>query len=69
MHELGVHVYPSNTNFSLVRTGVPDLVARLGDKGVLVADVSSQLPAGFFRVSVGTPGENDAFVNALAEQR
>jgi histidinol-phosphate/aromatic aminotransferase/cobyric acid decarboxylase-like protein len=36
---------------------------------VLVADVSNQLPAGFFRVSVGTPEENDAFVHALAEQR
>ena len=68
LDELGVHVYPSNTNFLLVRTDVPDLVARLGDKGVLVADVSNQLPAGFFRVSVGTPGENDAFVDALAEQ-
>ena len=69
LDELGVHVYPSSTNFLLVRTYLPDLVARLGDKGVLVADVSNQLPAGFFRVSVGTPGENDAFVDALGEQR
>jgi histidinol-phosphate aminotransferase len=69
LDELGVHVYPSSTNFLLVRTYLPDLVAHLGDKGVLVADVSNQLPAGFFRVSVGTPGENDAFVDALAEQR
>jgi histidinol-phosphate aminotransferase len=68
LDELGVHVYPSSTNFLLVQSDVPDLVARLRDEGVLVADVSNQLPAGFFRVSVGTPGENDAFVDAFAEQ-
>jgi histidinol-phosphate aminotransferase len=67
LDELGVHVYPSSTNFLLVRSEVPDLVARLRDEGVLVADVSNQLPAGFFRVSIGTPGENDAFLNALAK--
>jgi histidinol-phosphate aminotransferase len=66
---LRVQVYPSSTNFLLVQSEVPDLVARLRGEGVLVSDVSNQLPAGFFRVSVGTPGENDAFVDALAEQR
>lgn len=69
LDQLGVRAYPSNTNFLLVRADVPDTVARLGDRGMLVADVSDQLPAGFFRVSVGTPAENDAFVDALAEQR
>jgi histidinol-phosphate aminotransferase len=69
LDELGVHVYPSSTNFLLVQSEVPDLVARLKDEGVLVADVSNQLPAGFFRVSVGTPEENDALVDALAKLR
>jgi histidinol-phosphate aminotransferase len=66
---LGVHVYPSSTNFLLVRSEMPNLVTRLRDEGVLVSDVSNQLPAGFFRVSIGTSGENDAFVDALAKQR
>jgi histidinol-phosphate aminotransferase len=68
LDELGVQVYPSSTNFLLVQSEVPDLAARLRDECVLVADVSNQLPPGFFRVSVGTPGENDAFVDAFAEQ-
>jgi histidinol-phosphate aminotransferase len=68
LSEMGFQVYPSSTSFLLVRTEVPDLVARLRDGGVLVSDVSNQLPTGFFRVSIGTPGENDAFVDALAEQ-
>lgn len=65
---LGVRAYPSCTNFLLVWTEVPDLAARLRAAGVLVCDVSNQLPAGYLRVSIGTPGENDAFLAALAEQ-
>jgi histidinol-phosphate aminotransferase len=68
LDELGVPVYPSSANFLLVRSGVPDLVTRLRDEGVLVSDVSNQLPAGFFRVSVGAPEENNAFVDALVRQ-
>ncbi|MEJ2738161.1 MAG: aminotransferase class I/II-fold pyridoxal phosphate-dependent enzyme, partial [Anaerolineae bacterium] len=69
LDKLGVHVYPSSASFLLVRTDVPDVVAWLGDKGVLVADVSNQLPAGFFRVSIGRPRENDALVDTLAKLR
>jgi histidinol-phosphate aminotransferase len=65
---LGIRVYPSDTNFLLVRTEIPDSVLRLKDAGVLVHDASNQLPAGFVRVSVGTPEENDAFVGALTQQ-
>lgn len=67
LDELGVRVYPSSTSFLLVRTNVPDLVTRLRDAGVLVSDVSNQLPLGFVRVTVGTPKENDAFLSALAQ--
>ncbi|MEA3406600.1 MAG: aminotransferase class I/II-fold pyridoxal phosphate-dependent enzyme [Chloroflexota bacterium] len=61
---LGTRVYPSNTNFLLVRTKVPDVARRLREAGVLVSDMSRQLPPGFIRVSVGTPEENDAFLAA-----
>jgi histidinol-phosphate aminotransferase len=65
---LGVRVYPSSTNFLLVRTEAADLAARLREAGVLVSDVSNQLPAGYLRVTIGTPRENDAFLAALAQQ-
>ncbi|MGC9332669.1 MAG: pyridoxal phosphate-dependent aminotransferase [Anaerolineae bacterium] len=65
---LGVLAYLSHTNFLLVRTEVADLAARLSETGVLVSDVSNQLPAGFLRVTTGTPPENDAFIDALAQQ-
>ena len=69
LNELGVRVYPSNTNFLLARAEIPDLVTRLRDVGVLVSDVSNQLPPGFIRVTVGTPEENDAFIARYIEVR
>jgi histidinol-phosphate aminotransferase len=63
----GVDVYPSSTNFLLVRTRGPDVARRLRDVGMLVADVSEQLPPGFIRLSVGTQTENDAFLTTCAK--
>jgi histidinol-phosphate aminotransferase len=62
LQALGVRVNPSSTNFLLVQTKMPDLPERLGEAGVLVSDVSNQMPPGFVRVSVGTGEENDAFL-------
>jgi len=62
LDERGICVYPSSTNFLLVRAEAPDAARRLGSAGVLVSDVSNQLPPGFIRVSVGSRQENDAFV-------
>jgi len=69
LDELGALVYPSSTNFLLVQTRAPDMARRLGDAGVLVSDVSNQLPPGFIRVSIGAREENDAFLAAFMEIR
>jgi histidinol-phosphate aminotransferase len=69
LDELGARVYPSSTNFLLVRTRAPDVARRLGDVGVLISDVSNQLPPGFIRVSIGAREENDAFLAAFMEIR
>jgi histidinol-phosphate aminotransferase len=63
----GAEVFPSVANFLLIR--VPDAAATyqgLLDQGVLVRR-QDHLPglAGCLRVSVGTPAENDAFLNAF----
>ena len=65
LEDAEARVIPSQANFLLVRTGVPDIARRLKDAGVLVSDVSNQLPPGFIRVSVGTHEENDAFLVAF----
>jgi len=65
--ERGLHVYPSDANFLLVGR-FPDRTAtwrRLLDHGVLVREVG---PAGYLRISIGTPKENDAVREALLEE-
>ena len=64
----GVTVWPSEGNFLLFRSGVPDLFDRLLARGVLVRDFSSKPRlGGCLRVTIGTPGENDAFLSALQD--
>lgn len=69
VRDAGARVTPSHTNFLLVRSGVPHIAKRLREAGVLVSDVSNQLPPGFIRVSVGTRQENDAFLAAFKRIR
>jgi histidinol-phosphate aminotransferase len=66
---LGVHVYPSSTNFLLVEMEMPDAAERLKDADVLVSDVSNQMPSGFVRISIGTRKENDAFLTRYKKVR
>jgi histidinol-phosphate aminotransferase len=65
---LGVEAFPSDANFVLFRPPVPvDRVWQgLLDLGVLVRDVSPQIP-GCLRVTAGTPDEVDLFLSALEE--
>ena len=63
---LGVEVVDSDANFCLFGPFVDrhDVWQRLLDRGVLVRETG---PAGWLRVSVGTPEETERFYTALAE--
>jgi len=67
--KLGVHVYSSSANFLLMKAGVPDAAEKFKEIGVLVSDLSNQLPPGFIRVSIGTREENDAFISGYLQIR
>jgi histidinol-phosphate aminotransferase len=69
LNELAVRVCQSTTNFLLVKTEIPEIAERLSDIGVLVQDLSNQLPSGFVRVSIGTGEENDAFIAGYVKIR
>jgi histidinol-phosphate aminotransferase len=66
----GITVFPSGANFLLVRAGGDGhaLWQRLVDRGVLVRDFS-RWPRldDCLRITIGTPAENDAFVDALRD--
>jgi len=64
---MGVEVYPSSTNFLLMRTSQANAARKLKDRGVVVFDPSNQFPSQFIRVSIGTPEENDIFLSSLKE--
>jgi histidinol-phosphate aminotransferase len=63
----GVHVYPSHTNFLLMRVADAERTYRaLLEHGVLVRR-QDHLPGldGCLRVTIGAPEENDAFLAAM----
>ncbi|QDR81495.1 histidinol-phosphate transaminase [Sporomusa termitida] len=64
----GIHVYPSQTNFLLVKSEqAPELVARFRRRGIGVRDFSAAPGlAGCIRIGVGTPAENDAVLEVAA---
>jgi histidinol-phosphate aminotransferase len=63
----GVEVLPSAANFLLTHTERTDVFDRLLDHGVLVRDLSSSVGRpGTWRITVGTPEENDRLLTALA---
>jgi histidinol-phosphate aminotransferase len=60
-------VWPSDANFLLVEFDDPQhFYHGLSDRGILIRDRSSVVP-GCLRISIGTPEENAALVNALRE--
>jgi histidinol-phosphate aminotransferase len=69
--DLPVDVWPSGANFVLFRPRERDGGAvwqHLLDRGVLVRDCSSwPRLSGCLRVTIGTPGEDDAFLAALED--
>ena len=61
-------VYPSDANFLLVRTTDPrGIYTHLTERGIIVRDRSKvQLCEGCLRITVGTPEENAALLEAMA---
>ena len=67
-----VDVFPTQANFVLVR--VPDAshwFATLRDAGILVKNVAAWHPllANCLRITIGTPAENDALLDALSRDQ
>ena len=62
---LGFKVYPSFTNFLLIKTNIQKIAKKLRDQNILVLDLSNQLGSEYIRVTLGTKKENDFFLQAL----
>ena len=64
---LDIQIYESETNHILARTTIPNFSLRLGQKDVLVQDLSSCWLDGYFRISIGNRSENDKLLKAVSE--
>jgi histidinol-phosphate aminotransferase len=69
LDKLDVRVFPSSANFFLAMTKIPDASRKLRDIGILISDLSNQLPSGFIRVSTGTREENNTFIGGYKKIR
>ncbi len=66
----GTRAYPSEANFILFRVSAADAVfGGLKERGVLIKNLHGSQPSleNCLRVTVGTPAENDRFLEALRE--
>ncbi len=69
LEDCGCRVIPGCANFLLFYDACPGVAERLAERGVLLrrCDDFEGLEAGWYRIAVRTPGENDALIQALKE--
>ncbi|AHM57857.1 histidinol-phosphate aminotransferase HisC (plasmid) [Peptoclostridium acidaminophilum DSM 3953] len=61
----GLDVTPSETNFLLVRTSIPEFASRLRKRNILIGDFSHTWLKNNYRITVGTQKENDSLLNEI----
>ena len=62
--DMGVKAYKSGANFVFFRSKVDNLAEKLIDNDVLIRKFGGKLD-NYYRVTVGSPKENEAFLNAM----
>ncbi len=67
LESLGLIVFPSQTNFLLVKTSLQELALRLKSKNILICDLSRTWFKDYYRISVGNREDNNKLVEAIKE--
>lgn len=65
--KMGIMVFPSYTNFILMKTGIENISQKLLKQGIYVHDVSEQLSSEYIRVTIGTNKENEYFLSYIEQ--
>jgi len=63
--KMGIMVFPSYTNFILMKTGIQNISQNLVKLGIYVHDISEQLSSEYIRVTIGTEKENNYFLSYI----
>ena len=67
LENIDVTVYASETNFLMITSDIPLLSKKLRARGIIVMDLSNQMPKQFLRVTIGKVQENNVFLKNLKE--
>ncbi|MBN1633877.1 MAG: aminotransferase class I/II-fold pyridoxal phosphate-dependent enzyme [Ignavibacteria bacterium] len=65
--ELGFEVFPSETNFLLIKSKIHELALKLKNKKILIYDLSSIYSNDFYRITIGNSNENDNLLNTIMD--
>jgi histidinol-phosphate aminotransferase len=65
--DIGIIVFSSKTNFILIKTDIPDIAIKLKEAGILIKDISDEWLQGYYRISIGLPGENNSLLSTIKE--
>ena len=66
--KLGMAVYPSYTNFLLIKSNINNLPQKLQERNILVSNLSHySLSSEFIRVTISSRKENNTFINVMKD--
>ncbi len=65
LEKTGIEVFPTNTNFLLIKSAIPDFAKILIDSGIMITDLSGEWLNDFYTISIGLPEENNALLTAI----
>lgn len=67
IEDLGFVVFPSHTNFLLVKTSISEFALELKRKNILISDLSRTWFKDYYRIAVGSADENNKLLKAIKE--
>ncbi|MDW5299785.1 MAG: histidinol-phosphate transaminase [Sedimentibacter sp.] len=67
LENLGLTVFPSQTNFLLVKTSIQELALKLKSKNILICDLSGTWFKDYYRIGVGSTEDNYKLTEAIKE--
>ncbi len=65
LKKIGFEVFPSETNFILIKTKIPDFAEKLKNAEIIIKNLSDEWLNYYYRISIGLPKENDTLLSII----
>ena len=63
--KIGIQIFSGKTNFILIKTKIPDFGKKLNDEKIIIYNLSDEWIAGYYRISIGLPEENNILLSTI----